>query len=369
MCNEKMPQLKLGNNIIVEKPIIQGGMGVGISLSGLASAVAEEGGIGVISSVALGLLHKDSGMKYKDANLYFLRDEIRKAKAKTNGVIGVNIMVALTDYDELVRVSIEEEADVIIMGAGLPLKFSKDINPKNITKTAFIPIVSSRRALELIFKYWEKAYNRIPDGVIVEGPKAGGHLGYKNNQIDDPEFELEKIIPEVVEAAEIYEKKYGVSVPVIAAGGIYDGADIDKYLAMGASGVQMGTRFVATHECDASLEFKRQYINSKKEDITLIKSPVGLPGRAINNTFLEDVTNGMKKPIKCSWKCLKTCNFRTAPYCIADALFCAQKGDFDNGYAFAGSNAYRLSEIISVSQLFSELQNEYAEVKRLSLSA
>ncbi len=368
MYKEKLPQLKIGN-ITAEKAIIQGGMGVGISLSGLASAVAEEGGIGVISSVALGLLHEDSGMKYREANLHFLREEIRKAKAKSDGIIGVNIMVALTDYNELLKVSIEEEADVIIMGAGLPLKFPQDINPKNIRRTAFLPIVSSKRAFDIIFKYWEKAYNRIPDGVIVEGPLAGGHLGYKNHQIEDSAFELEKIIPEVVGSAKIYEEKYGIEVPVIAAGGVYDGADIDKFLCMGASGVQMGTRFVATHECDASLEFKQQYINSKKKDITIIKSPVGLPGRAINNGFLEDVSGGRKKPIKCSWKCLKTCDYRTAPYCIADALNNAQRGDFKNGYAFAGANAYRLEEIISVKELFTILENEYALVKALSLSA
>ncbi len=368
MYDEKMPQLKIGN-ITAEKAIIQGGMGVGISLSGLASAVAEEGGIGVISSVGLGLLHENSGMKYRKANLYFLREEIRKAKAKTNGVIGVNIMVALTDYNDLVRVSIEEEADIIIMGAGLPLKFPQDINPKEITRTAFLPIVSSRRAFDIIFQYWEKTYDRIPDGVIVEGPLAGGHLGYKNHQIEDSNFELEKIIPEVVASAKIFEDKHNVEIPVIAAGGVYDGADIDKYLCMGASGVQMGTRFVATHECDASLEFKQQYINSKKKDITLIKSPVGLPGRAINNKFLEDVTSGLKKPIKCSWKCLKTCDYKTAPYCIADALYNAQKGDFKNGYAFAGANAYRLDEIISVKELFNLLENEYAQVKELSMSA
>ena len=368
MYKENMPQLKVGNKV-AEKAIIQGGMGVGISLSGLASAVAQEGGVGVISSVMLGTLHKNSGMNIRKANLHFLREEIRKAKAKTDGVIGVNIMVALTDYNELLRVSIEEEADLIIMGAGLPLKFPQDIDPKKVTRSAFFPIVSSRRAFDIIFKYWEKTYNRIPDGVIVEGPLAGGHLGYKNHQIADSDFELEKIIPEVVSAAKIFEDKYNMEIPVIAAGGIYDGADIDKFLCMGASGVQMGTRFVATHECDASLEFKQQYINSKKQDITLIKSPVGLPGRAINNPFLEDVSGGLKKPIKCSWKCLKTCNYKTAPYCIADALYNAQKGDFKNGYAFAGANAYRLDEIISVNELFSLLENEYAQVRELSLSA
>lgn len=362
MYINKMPELRIGN-LIVKKPIIQGGMGVGISLSGLASAVANEGGIGVIASVGLGLLHENSGMKYREANLYYLRDEIRKAKAKTDGAIGVNIMVALTDYNELLKASLEEEVDLVIMGAGLPLKFPQDINPVEVTRTKFVPIVSSARAFDIIFQYWEKTYKRIPDAVIVEGPLAGGHLGYKNNQIEDSDFELEKIIPNVVASAKVYEEKYGVNIPVIAAGGVYDGADIDKYLKMGASGVQMGTRFVATHECDASEVFKQQYINSNKGDITIIKSPVGLPGRAIQNKYLEDVSSGIKKPVKCYWKCLKTCDYKTTPYCIADSLKNAQKGDFKNGYAFAGANAYRINEIISVKELFDSLQDEYSKCK------
>ncbi len=341
-------------------------MGVGISLSGLASAVANQGGIGVISSVALGVLDPDRRMKFRDANIYFLRNEIRKARELSDGVIGLNIMVAMSDYDNLLECAIEEAVDVLFLGAGLPLRFPKSISLDKI-KTQIVPIVSSARATQLIFQYWEKNFGRIPDGVVVEGPLAGGHLGFKVNQIDDPDFRLEKIIPEVLKVIWTYEERLNKEIPVIAAGGIYTGADIYKYLKMGASGVQMATRFVATHECDASDEFKQSYINCKKEDIVIIDSPVGLPGRAIRNRFLEDVSEGIKMPFKCPWKCLKTCDFRTAPYCIAEALYNAQKGELLKGFTFAGANAYKIDKIISVKNLFEFLQKEYENALRSEL--
>jgi len=368
MYSEKMPALKIGN-LVAEKPIIQGGMGVGISLSGLASAVANEGGIGIISSVALGVLNKKEGMNFRKANIYFLREEIRKARALSDGIIGVNIMVALSDYDDLVRASIEEEVDVLILGAGLPLKFPADINIKEITKTHFVPIVSSGRAANLIFKQWLKNYDRVPDAVVVEGPKAGGHLGFKYEQIDDPSFKLENLIPEVVKVVQGYEKQTGKEIPVIAAGGVYDGADIDKFFKLGAKGVQMGSRFVATYECDASDEFKQAYINSKKDNINIIKSPVGLPGRAITNQFIDEINAGIRKPVNCPWKCLKTCNYRTTPYCIGDALASAQRGNMTNGFAFAGANAYRINSIVSVKELISELETDYVHSIKAALKA
>ncbi len=352
-----MPQLRIGN-LKVDKPIIQGGMGVGISLSGLASAVANQAGIGVISSVALGVLEEDRQMKFQDANIHFLRKEISKARGLTGGVIGLNIMVAMSDYDNLVECAMEEEVDIVFLGAGLPLRFPKSFSLDKI-KTQIVPIVSSARATKLIFQHWEKNFGRIPDGVVVEGPLAGGHLGFKVNQIDDPDFKLEKIIPEVLRVIEDFEKRLNKEIPVIAAGGIYTGADIFKYLKMGASGVQMATRFVATYECDASDEFKQSYINCKKEDIVIIDSPVGLPGRAIRNRFLQEVSEGIKVPFKCPWKCLKTCDFRTAPYCIAEALYNAQKGELLKGFTFAGANAYKVDKIISVKNLFEILQEEY----------
>lgn len=361
---DKMPKLQIGN-LTIDKPIVQGGMGVGISLSGLASAVANAGGLGVISSVALGLLEEDSGAKYRKANIERLRKEIRTAKKKTSGVVGLNIMVAMTDYNELLTCAIEEEVDIVFMGAGLPLRFPKGYTAEQIrnVKTLFAPIVSSARAAQLIIQYWEKSFSRIPDAVVVEGPKAGGHLGFKKEEIEDPDFQLEKIVPQVVHVVTEFEQRLGVKIPVIAAGGIYTGEDIDAFLELGASAVQMATRFVATHECDASEEFKQAYVDCKKEDIEIIQSPVGLPGRAIRNSFIEEVAAGEQKPFKCYWKCLKTCDYRTTPYCIADALANAQKGSLLKGFTFAGSNAYRVNKIVSVAELMESLELEYLAVQ------
>jgi nitronate monooxygenase len=362
MCINSMPDLVI-DNLILKKPIIQGGMGVGISMSGLASAVAKEGGIGVISSVALGLLGDNPKTGFKGGNQTILKQEIRKARLLTDGVLGLNIMVAISDYDELLKLAFDEEIDIVFLGAGLPIKFpesvTKDRLKNSITKVAVI--VSSARATKLIFQTWQKKYNHVPDMVVVEGPMAGGHLGFKKDQIFNPAFTLENLLPEVLTVVHSFESIFEKKIPVIAAGGIYNGRDIFRFLRMGADGVQMGTRFVATHECDASPEFKQAYINCKKEDITIIESPVGLPGRAIRNKFLDSVSAGERKPFQCAWKCLKTCNFREAPYCIAKALTNAQKGNVEEGYTFAGANAFRVQKIISVRELFKDLEQEYKE--------
>lgn len=356
------PKLKIGE-FTARVPIIQGGMGVGISLSGLASAVANEGGIGVISSVGLGLLEQANGKNYRVKNLIRLRNEIRKAKKMSDGVIGLNIMVAVSDYDDIVKTAIEEEIDILFLGAGLPLKMPEGISLEYLksVKTKIVPIVSSERAAKLIFQSWEKKYDHIPDAVVVEGPKAGGHLGFKAEQIDDPHYALEKIIPKVIEILKPFTQRFGKDIPVIAAGGIFNGEDIHKFLEMGAAGVQMGTRFVATHECDADIKFKEQYVSCRKEDIGIIKSPVGLPGRAIINNFLTDVASGIKKPFNCPWKCLKTCKMNQSLYCIADALMKAKIGNLTNGFSFAGVNAYRIKRIVSVKELMDSLRVEFEE--------
>ncbi|MBN1327251.1 MAG: nitronate monooxygenase [Candidatus Cloacimonetes bacterium] len=357
---EIIPNLRIGD-FVAKVPIIQGGMGVGISMAGLASAVANSGGIGVISSVGLGMLGKASKKTYKEANKTALRDEIRKARKMSDGIIGLNIMVAISDFDDMVRIALQEKIDILFLGAGLPLKIPEGISLDDLRKshTRIAPIVSSARAANLIFKTWDKNFAHVPDAIVVEGPLAGGHLGFRPEQIDDPAFSLENIIPGVCEILKPYAEKYGKEIPVIAGGGIYAGEDIHKFLQLGASGVQMGTRFVATEECDADVEFKNQYIKCRKEDIVIIQSPVGLPGRAILNDFLTDVKAGIKKPFRCPWKCLKTCDFRSSLYCIANALMKAKIGELKNGFSFAGANAWKVDKIISVKELMDSLVQEF----------
>ncbi|NVO21651.1 MAG: nitronate monooxygenase [Bacteroidetes bacterium] len=348
--------LNLGG-LMVPVPIIQGGMGVGISLSGLASAVANEGGVGVISAAGLGMIYKNLGGDFLSNSVEGLRIEIRKARQMSKGIIGVNIMVALSNYDDLVRTSIEEGVDLIISGAGLPLDMPKYLVPG--CKTKIVPIVSSARAAALICNKWLTNYNYLPDAVVVEGPMAGGHLGFKPEQIFDENYRLEKLVPEVIAAVREVSGATGKYIPVIAAGGIYDGSDIAEFMRLGADGVQMGTRFVTTNECDASDEFKQAYINSRKEDIVIIKSPVGMPGRAIKSPFLVEVEAGRRQPKTCPVNCVRTCDIATAPYCIMAALTSALRGNFNRGYAFAGGNVWRTNKIVSVKQLMNTLKEEY----------
>ena len=354
----KLKPLTIGS-LKAKLPIIQGGMGIGISLSGLASAVANEGGIGVIATAGIGMSEPDFFKNSFEANLRALRKEIRRARSLTKGILGVNIMVALSDFANLVRAAIDEGIDIIFSGAGLPLNLPQFLTEKDDTHVA--PIVSSGRAAALIAKKWSEKYGRLPDAVVVEGPKAGGHLGFKEEMIHDPAYSLENLVPEVIRALQPFEERHKKSIPVIAAGGIYTGQDIHRFLQLGASGVQMATRFVTTHECDASLAFKQSYIDSKKEDMTIIKSPVGMPGRAIRNVFLQEVSEGKRKPFKCPYHCLKTCDYKNSPYCITLALMNAKKGNLAQGFAFAGENAYRARAIISVKELIEALKKEYAE--------
>ena len=344
-------------------PIIQGGMGVGVSLSGLSSAVANEGGVGVISATGIGMHENDFFQNFMGANKRILVNEIKTARSKTSGVIGVNLMVALSDYDELLRSVYDAQVDMVFVGAGLPLRLPDTITIDIVKNSAtkFVPIVSSARAINIIFKSWEKNYNYIPDAVVVEGPLAGGHLGFKKEQIDSEDYSLDKILTEIQPVLGAYMDKYEKDIPVIAAGGIYNGADIYRVMQLGASGVQMGTRFVATDECDASIKFKETYVDSSKEDITIIKSPVGLLGRAIKNEFLSKIERGEKHKFKCPCKCLKSCNFATASYCIALALVNAKQGNLDEGFAFAGHNAYKIDKIVSVKELFNTLIEEYSQ--------
>ena len=353
-----MRELNIGG-LSIPVPIVQGGMGVGISMSGLAVAVANQGGVGVISAAGLGMVHRNPMLDYIEANMEGLRTEIRKAKEKTVGVIGVNVMVAMTNFAELVRTSISEKADIIFAGAGLPLQLPSFLKPDSITK--LVPIVSSGRAAKLICDKWKSLYDYLPDAFVVEGPKAGGHLGFKRDNIDDARYSLDELVPEVIREVRPFEEKYGKEIPVIAAGGIYTGQDVFYIMQKGAKGVQLGTRFVTTEECDASEKFKMSYVNASEADMEIIQSPVGMPGRAVMNEFLNKVKQGLKKPIKCPFHCIRTCDVSSSPYCIITALYNAYKGNLKSGYAFAGSNAYLADKISTVKEVFNDLKDGFNE--------
>ncbi|MCX5777481.1 MAG: nitronate monooxygenase family protein [Candidatus Firestonebacteria bacterium] len=357
MIKHILPQLNIGG-LIAKVPIIQGGMGVAISLSGLASAVANAGGIGVLATPGIGLNEPDLKTDFIGSNNRALAKEIRKCREKTKGLIGVNIMYALTNYEELSRTAIKEGIDIIFSGAGLPMNLPEFL--EGSTKTKLVPIVSSGRAAKILAKRWMDKYNYVPDGFVVEGPLAGGHIGFKLESIDDPAFSLENLLAEVLKVTEDVQKISGKKIPVIAGGGIFTGADIKKFLDLGASGVQMATRFVATDECDADIIFKQAYLDCKEEDMVVIKSPVGMPGRAIKNKFITDSEKGQKQPFECPFHCIITCDVVNAPYCIALSLLNAQKGEMDHGFAFAGKNAYRVTEIVPVKTLIASLAGEFS---------
>ncbi|MFO7867742.1 MAG: nitronate monooxygenase family protein [Bacteroidales bacterium] len=350
-----MKSIHIGD-LTIKVPIIQGGMGIAVSLSNLAAAVANEGGVGVISAVGIGMTEPNYRKHYKESNKVALRKEIQKARAKTSGILGVNVMMAVSDFDDLLHVAVDEEIDIAFIGAGL---FLKDPSVFEKSHTKFVPKVSSVRVANLIFSYWDKKYNRVPDAIVVEGNLCGGHIGFAKDEIfADPEA-LNSIIPEVVKIVKPYEQKYGIEIPVIAAGGIYSGKEMYDIMQLGANGVKMGTRFVTSTECDVSDEFKQAYISCTEDDIVIIDSPVGMPGRVISNDFVKDIIQDKKKPVNCPWQCLKTCDYRNVPFCISEALFNAAKGDLDNGFCFAGSNAYRAKEIQSVKSIFDEVIQEY----------
>ena len=354
MSKQNLPILQIGD-LKICPPIIQGGMGVRVSGANLASAAANEGCAGIIASVGLGGFEDVSASKFVEINNEGLRTSIRKARALSNGIIGVNVMVVLSNYEELIGVCVEEKVDLIICGSGLPLDLPRMTEGSNIK---LVPIVSSARAFSIIYKKWKQNYNKVPDAVLLEGPMAGGHLGFSYNDIiNNTTRTLEELVKELVDYVDTLEEK----IPVIAAGGIFDGQDIAKFLKIGASGVQMATRFVCTTECDVHDEFKQAYITSKKEDIGIINSPVGLPGRVIQNEFTGRVFKGETIPFKCPHHCLRSCNPRTAPYCIAKVLTDASKGKLLDSFVFAGANAYRCTEIVSVKTLVDELSKELME--------
>lgn len=355
----KLSELQIGE-LKASIPIIQGGMGIGVSRSCLAGNVAKQGGVGVISTAQIGFDEPDFETNTLNANLRALEKHIKKAKeiSNGNGIVAINIMSVTNFYKENVEKAIDSGVDLIISGAGLPKELPKLVEG---TKVKIAPIISSARGANLMIKMWAK-HNHIPDMIVVEGPEAGGHLGFSREELDKKEKDIFQITQEVCEVVKEYEKEYNKKIPVIAAGGIYTGKDIVKALEVGASGVQMATRFVATEECDASQKYKEAYMKATKDEIEIVQSPVGMPGRAIRNKFIEDVEKRKElneKGIKTKCLgCIKTCNPAETPYCITRALINAVNGDLDNGLIFVGSNAYKINEITTVENLMKDLVEE-----------
>src|SRR6056297_3305941 len=336
------------NGLIPKVPLVQGGMAVGISLSNLASAVANAGGIGVIGTAGIGFRVKNCERDLRVADLKGLENEIKMARKKSNGIIGVNIMVALSNYNDMVKTAVKNCVDVIFSGAGLPLELP-GLVPEH-SKTKLVPIISSLKAAKVIIKGWLRYFNRLPDAFVLEGPQAGGHLGFKREFLDSKHNHyLEEVIPSIKEFLYTIPEK---RIPLIAGGGVFSKKESDKLFAIGADGIQVGTSFIATQECDAHPAFKDTIINAKESDIEIINSPVGMPGRAVKNKFLEDVQQGIKKPFNCPYQCIRTCDFRKAPYCIAKALYSASIGDFENGFAFSGTTGGLINQLSTVHEVF-----------------
>ena len=347
-------QLKIGD-LTAKLPIIQGGMGVGVSRSSLAGAVAKEGGVGIISTAQIG--YDEEGFEKDQAacNNRAIHKHIKRAKeiAQGNGLVGVNIMVALKHYAEHVKEAVAAGADVIISGAGLPMNLPELVSETCRTKIA--PIVSSKRAAQLILKMWAHKYDRTADFLVVEGPKAGGHLGFSREQLNEIDtMDYDEEIRQIIACKEEYEKRYEKKIPVIVAGGIFDKTDIEHAFELGADGVQIASRFVATEECDADVAFKQAYVDAKPGDAVIVKSPVGMPGRALNNNFIANIVpEGCK--IKRCFNCLTHCDPKTIPYCISQALFNGANGDIDHGLIFCGANVEKVDKITTVHEIFEEL--------------
>ena len=346
--------LKIGK-FTLELPIIQGGMGIGISRSNLAAAVSNSGGLGVLSGAQIGHDEPDFETNTLQANLRAIKKHIQKAKAVAKGkMIGINLMVAMEHYEEHVEAAVEAGVDIIISGAGLPLTLPAHLKG---SQTMFAPIVSSGRAAKALLKNYDRKYQVAPDMIVIEGPKAGGHLGFKAEDIENDTIDLDQIVRDVIEVSVPYAEKYNKEIPIIVAGGVFDGADIAHYLELGASGVQMATRFIATEECDAHPNFKQAIIDAKEEDIILVKSPVGMPGRAIRNPFSAKYGIQREKIKKC-YNCVKPCNPATTVYCISKALLHAVRGEVDDALLFCGANASRVNELTTVDELMQTLKNE-----------
>ncbi len=350
---KELSPLKIGS-LTAKLPIVQGGMGVGISLSGLAGAVAKEGGIGIISSAQIGYREPDFDRDPVSANLRAIKSEYEKARETApEGVIGFNIMVAMQHYGEYVKAVVDTGADLIISGAGLPTDLPSYVAESG---TKIAPIVSTDKSAKVILKYWDRKFNRTADMVVIEGPKAGGHLGFHKEQLEvfsDTVYDEE--ILAIMDTVKTYGEKYGIKIPVVIAGGIENAEQAKHAFDLGADGIQVASRFVTTKECDADEKFKQCYINAGKEDIVIVQSPVGMPGRAIMNPFMERVIKEGRIPHSPCHRCLHKCNPAEIPYCITDALIHSAKGEVDEGLLFCGANAYKAEKIETVKSVIDSL--------------
>ena len=348
-----MSPLKIGEKT-ARVPLIQGGMGVGISLGNLAGTVAKEGGMGIISTAQIGFREPDFDADPSGANQRSIRKEMEKARAiSPDGLIGYNIMVALRDYKQHVAAAVEAGADLIISGAGLPTELPA-LTAGSPVKIA--PIVSTEKSAKVILKYWSRKYHRTADLVVIEGPKAGGHLGFKKEELDfySPE-KYEEEITKIIETVRGFAEEYHMEIPIIAAGGIFDAEDVRRVMALGADGVQVASRFVTTQECDADIRYNEAYLKASKEDIVIVKSPVGMPGRAILNPFMKRVMLGEKIEHTPCHRCLARCNPAEIPYCITDSLIRAARGDAEEALLFCGAETYRQNRMETVKEVIDSL--------------
>ena len=349
----KLEALSFGG-MTARRPIVQGDMGVGVSLSSLAGNVAKHGGVGTISGVHPGYREPDFKENPFKANMRAIGKELEKAKEiAPDGIIGFNYMTVINHYEEYVKEAMAAGADFIVSGAGLPVNLAKYAAG---TKSAILPIVSSARALKLIVKNWQRV-DRLPDAVVVEGPLAGGHLGFKYSDMVGGTFDsLEDCLTDVLGYVRELEEANGVKIPVIAGGGVRTHADVERLVKLGAAGVQVGTKFVATEECDAALPFKQAYLNSTPQEVRLIESPVGLAARAIDNPFLQRVDEMGRIPVQKCYQCMNHCKPAETKYCISQALIDSVQGK--EGLVFCGANAHELKELSTVEKVMKELCGE-----------
>ena len=351
----KMPDLIIGD-LQINPPIIQGGMGVRISTEKLVTAVDREGALGVIAGIGLGE-EGPMDVPFIERSKNALRAMIKETKRNGAKNLGINLMVALTNYEDLVKVAVEEDVDVIISGAGLPLRLPELTKQSN---AKLIPIVSSARAADIICKTWLRKFDRLPDAIVLEGPLAGGHLGFDLEQLKNNEtLSIDKLLTNLLSVTNHFENETGKEIPIIVAGGIFDGKDIARVFKLGAKGVQIATRFVCTNECEVAESFKQAYINCKKDDIDIILSPAGMPARVISTDLVKRLRNEERQKFKCAYKCLRTCDPRKVKYCLAQAMVNAYRGDVANGIVMCGADTYKINKIVSVKELIDELCEGY----------